>query len=818
MSARTLQALEGKYEIIDKMSEGGMGAVYKVRHRLLDETRVVKVLRPGLATDDVFRQRFLREARVAIKLRHPNLAQIYDFTVSDDGQAFLIMEFIDGLTLHHLLRISGPPSVPLSVEIVAQALDVIGYLHQRQVVHRDVSPDNLMLALGDDRRPVVKLIDLGIAAVEGGKPLTTEGVFLGKVRYSSPEHFKTGEGVRVDARSDLYCMGVVAYELLTGSHPIAATDTAALIAGHLVEPPRPFDDTDPQARVPGPVRTSVLRALAKDPGERYEDAAAMATALRDALPVGSPTASGDEIRHLFEAPSDATVDLHRPRPGSTQDRLDRSFRLEATPAAVGDGEHGQLADSSAPSGPSGPHPDPTSDRLAEAGSLVERRRLDDAVAVVQEALRHDPDHREAHALLQRIQQRIAAERAESRLEREVADSVASVRRSLDAGQFDEAERALRLARKVCGDHTVFDELATEASAGRTAVRRARARATLDEARSALAGGDWTTALELVDTVRSVDPDLDGLDDIADEALAAQAEEERAARRREQRRRVVASVRRLIHLARFDTASRRLAAAIDELDDFEVARDLRAEIESGMTERRDLENRGWQLLEETRVQIESDRLDAARVTLEEARALEDRVPELANLAIELEENLRDRFERLRRRTAVHDASESVTAHLDAGDVDRADRELSVAERLYPEDGRLDDLRERIVAARRRDVARRAADGLTAADRGVEDLGDVVRSLEEIVASDPRNHECRALLARARMLAHRRRFEEIARAASDLVGAVDQAVEAADLDAARDLVDDAPPEVTTRPDIRRLRQRLTELMGDRGDDPA
>lgn len=807
MSARPLQALEGKYEIIDKMSEGGMGAVYKVRHRLLDETRVVKVLRPGLASDDVFRERFLREARVAIKLRHPNLAQIYDFTVSDDGQAFLIMEFIDGLTLHHLLRISGPPSVPMSVEIVTQALGVMGYLHQRQVVHRDISPDNLMLALGEDRRPIVKLIDLGIAAVEGGKALTTEGVFLGKVRYSSPEHFKTGEGVRVDARSDLYCMGVVAYELLTGSHPIGATDTAALIAGHLVEPPRSFDDTDPRGRVPPLVRDAILRALEKDPGDRFEDAVAMASALRDALPAGTPPASGDEIRHLFETASEATVDLHRPRPGSTQDRLDRSFRLEATPSRR-DLETPDPG-TNTPTGSAG-DPDAASRGIAEARQLIEQRRHEDAVAILQDAVGFDPDHGEARALLHEVQERVAAERAHRRLDREVADSVRSIRRSLDAGQFEEADRALRLARKVCGENEVFDQLDVEVEEGRAAVRQARAQAALDEARSTLAEGDWKTALELLGTARAADPGLVGVDEVATQARAVKAAEELETRRREQSRRAVESVQRLMHLGRLDTASRRLESAIRDLGELEGADALQTAIESGLSARRELENLGWSLLERARTEAESNRLEDARAALDEARELEDRVPELANLALEIEQDLRSRFERLRRRTAVDEASTSVAGHLDAGDVDRADRELSVAERLYPEDERLDALRDRIVTARRRDVARHAADRLTSADRGEVDLDDLLRWLEDVVADDPRNHECRALLARARMLALRRRFEEVTRTATDLADAVEQAVEAGDIEGALALVDGAPQEVKSRPHVRRVRERLAELM--------
>src|SRR5436305_6346282 len=201
--------LEGKYAVLAKLSEGGMGAVYKVRHLLLDEVRVVKVILPHLGPTPELSDRFLREARAASRLRHPNIAQILDFTVDREGRELLVLEFIDGLTLKEVLERTGPPPLGLSVEVARQSLAALGYLHRRGFVHRDVSPDNLMLTRDADGRPLVKLIDLGIAKAvvrDLDDSLTSTGVFLGKPRYASPEQLDGGE---TDARSDLYSFGIV---------------------------------------------------------------------------------------------------------------------------------------------------------------------------------------------------------------------------------------------------------------------------------------------------------------------------------------------------------------------------------------------------------------------------------------------------------------------------------------------------------------------------------------------------------------------------------------------------------------------------------
>jgi TonB family protein len=326
------EQIDGKYEILGKLREGGMGSLYKVRHRLLDEVRVVKVIRSQAdAVGEEGADRFLREARAAIRLRHPNVAVLHDFAVSEDGQAFIVMEHIDGWNLLEVLSGYGPPPVPLTLEIARQSLKALGYLHRHKIVHRDVSPDNLMLTRDVDGHPLVKLIDLGIAkALEGQGGLTTTGVFLGKPRYGSPERFS---GAGWDERSDLYSFGVVLYELLTGRPPITGNDPASLMAGHLFRPPVGFDESDPEGRVPPELRSLVLRALAKNPEERVASAEELVwelTMLQDRFPL-----SRQDLDRVWGVllPLGTGRMLEVALPGSTQDRLNLELGLGRTPPA-----------------------------------------------------------------------------------------------------------------------------------------------------------------------------------------------------------------------------------------------------------------------------------------------------------------------------------------------------------------------------------------------------------------------------------------------------------------------------------------------------
>jgi TonB family protein len=372
--------IEGQYEILEKLKEGGMGAIYKVRHRLLDEVRVVKVIRSQMEPTGENGERFLREARVAIRLRHPNIAALHDFAIAEDGNAFIVMEYIDGLNLLEILHGHGTPPISLSLEVARQSLRALGYLHRQKIVHRDVSPDNLMLTRDVDGHAQVKLIDLGIAKAFGaggagigsmGNELTTAGIFLGKPRYAAPEQFGAAP---LGARSDLYSFGVVLYELLTGRSPIAGQDAASYMAGHLFRPPVPFEEADPQSRIPAELRRAVFRALAKRPEERFESAEDFAwalTLLQDRFPL-----TGRELAEVFENTlPPLTEPIPLPAQGSTQDRLDREFLITNMPPAPDRTE--RLEDSAAThrqaeASPRPGPPDPDATRVM-AGATVRTR-------------------------------------------------------------------------------------------------------------------------------------------------------------------------------------------------------------------------------------------------------------------------------------------------------------------------------------------------------------------------------------------------------------------------------------------------------------
>ncbi len=330
---KTIGSLEGKYEVLDKLHEGGMGAIYRVRHHLLDEIRVIKVMRPQHEANEGLRARFLREAQLAVRLRHPHIAQMYDFAFDDAGRAFIVMEYVEGISLQQMLRRVGAPPLRFSLDLSRQALTALGFLHRKGIVHRDISPDNLMVAWDDLGRPTVKLIDLGIAkVVTSTTGLTASGTFLGKVLYASPEQFGA-LGSEADHRSDIYSLGVVIYELFTGTRPFPGTSPEELIAGHLVKPPLDFGISDPDGRVPDDLREIVLKAMAKRPEERYASAEALDEALA-AVQARFPPDPNDYISVIQAYDSKPIAKTRDAAPGSMERRINAQFGLASTPQPI----------------------------------------------------------------------------------------------------------------------------------------------------------------------------------------------------------------------------------------------------------------------------------------------------------------------------------------------------------------------------------------------------------------------------------------------------------------------------------------------------
>jgi len=406
--------IDPKYEVLKKLREGGMGAIYLVRHRLLDELRVIKVLRSQLTADEDLKQRFLREARIAIQLRHPNVAQLYDFSIDDEGTAYIVLEYIDGITLEEYARQPEARHLPLTLAIAQQGLRALGYLHRKGFVHRDIAPDNLMLTKDVDGEPLVKLIDLGIVKILKGEGKgTATSLYLGKPKYSSPEQLVSQD---IDARSDLYSFGVLLYELVTGVYPIHGHDLPSLITGHLHREPIGFDVSDPGGTVPEALRQLVLRALAKRPEDRFASAEEFSKLLAEVAAALAPSAHTEE-RALLDA---ARQGAHRERlealaaaERAVRDRIDqRDFaaareqlsqaverlgndtKLAELLRAIESEERGQRQASA------------ESERLAAMADAAERALdggdLPDAMSKVFEILARAPQHPRGKALQERI--------------------------------------------------------------------------------------------------------------------------------------------------------------------------------------------------------------------------------------------------------------------------------------------------------------------------------------------------------------------------------------------------------------------------------
>ncbi len=282
--------LDGKYEILGILGVGGMGEVYKARHIHLGAFRCIKVMKATLMADETYRQRFLREARLATQIHHPNLAVVHDFSLMPDGASYMVTEFIDGTTVRQWEAANGRFPLALAIEVALQVLAGLDHIHRRNLLHRDISADNVMLAFDADDTLVVKIIDLGVAkdvTTASSADTTRAGVFVGNPKYMSPEALgELEEGEMLDGRADLYSLGVVIYEMLTGVPPFHARTPNGYIVKHLTEAPPTFQTANPTLELPAGLEPIVLRALAKKRAQRWPSARALADAL---TPFAAPT-------------------------------------------------------------------------------------------------------------------------------------------------------------------------------------------------------------------------------------------------------------------------------------------------------------------------------------------------------------------------------------------------------------------------------------------------------------------------------------------------------------------------------------------------
>ena len=258
--------LAGRYRVIARLGRGGMSSVYLARHLMIDRLAAVKVLRADLSRDPVHRDRFLREARAVNRIQHENVIDISDYGETSDGLVYLVMEYVPGESLLAAIA-RGPLALRRALDITRQIASGLARAHQMEVIHRDLKPDNVLLIPRDDRRDQVKLLDFGIAKLLDQPSLTLSNKVFGTPGYIAPEY---ATGGAITPRTDLYSLGVVLYEMVTGSLPFEVEHLGELMLKHVMEAPIP-----PRARVPSipePIERFVLRCLEKQPERRFQNA------------------------------------------------------------------------------------------------------------------------------------------------------------------------------------------------------------------------------------------------------------------------------------------------------------------------------------------------------------------------------------------------------------------------------------------------------------------------------------------------------------------------------------------------------------------
>ncbi|MDP9191853.1 MAG: serine/threonine protein kinase [Acidobacteriota bacterium] len=296
--------LDGKYEILSRIGAGGMGEVFKARHVHLNTFRCIKVMKQALLADDVFLTRFLREARLATQIHHPNIAAVHDFFIGEGGN-YMVTEFIDGTTLRQWAAAHGPFPVALAADVVSQILSGLDHIHRRGLLHRDISPDNVMLSFDEDDRLIAKIIDLGIAKDVNttSAEMTQAGVLIGNPKYMSPEQLgMLGDDEQIDGRADLYCLGVVFYEMLAGVAAFASETPQGYIMKHLTQTPPRFAVAKHGIAVPDRMEQIIFRVLEKDRRRRFESARELADALASFLTAPAGTLHRDDIARLRRGP------------------------------------------------------------------------------------------------------------------------------------------------------------------------------------------------------------------------------------------------------------------------------------------------------------------------------------------------------------------------------------------------------------------------------------------------------------------------------------------------------------------------------------
>src|SRR6187551_3094310 len=278
------EILGGEYLILEKIGTGGMGSVYKASQPAMKRMVAIKILHPKLANRKDLTSRFRREARAMSQLTHPNTVKVFVYgELEDDGSLYIVMEMLEGKNLNQAVRKDGPIPADRAIPILIQVCGALQEAHELGIVHRDLKPENIFLCKQGGMVDYPKVLDFGLAKVTerqmqpGSIILTQEGMVFGTPEFMSPEQ---AQGRVLDARSDIYSLAVILYEVLTGKLPFSAKSPMEYIQKHVIEPPIALSERVPDKKFASGLDAVLNKALAKKPDDRFQSAAEFAEALR----------------------------------------------------------------------------------------------------------------------------------------------------------------------------------------------------------------------------------------------------------------------------------------------------------------------------------------------------------------------------------------------------------------------------------------------------------------------------------------------------------------------------------------------------------
>jgi len=663
--------LEGKYEIVRPLGTGGMGEVYLVRHVHLQELRVVKILRHDLATDASAQARFLREARLATQIKHPNVAILYDYSRLADGSFYMVWEYIEGQDVGDRLRQQGPFPVPVALQLGIQSLRGLEAIHSTGVIHRDLSPDNLMIT--EDRRGQLrmKIIDLGLAKDLGPSPnfeITKVGTFMGKLQYCSPEQAGPSAGeVGLDRRSDLYSLALVLYEMICGLPPFESESAHGFIFKRLSEDPLPLSGRNPSVAVPQELDRVMRRALDRDREQRYADAVSFILALEKVGHALSSVATQELQLPVRGEPRPPAGIPAKPRPRSSsemtrEERMELLAQIEKAAAKAREGD--QL--------------------LARAEEAAATGRLADARALVRRA---EATNQQLPGLEQ-VRRRIAAAESQERRNESVRETERALLSYIEKRQAPLARFALESLLELQPEHSRRRDYEARIAALATEIEGdLRISEALAEGRAALARGDFAAARHQVENLVKSGAPVERVAELKEEIAAGEREEREAIDFGARRRRIEA----LLESGKLADADREVAdlARLDvprvTIDAYRVRIDEAKRGRASATQGVELERR-------VREGLAAKNFVAAR----EAAFDLERQPNSGARGAELLAEV-DRSEAAhRRQEALEQGVRQVESFLQKGDSDQAELALKILVQMDPENRQRKRLEKQVKA--------------------------------------------------------------------------------------------------------------------------